>query len=235
MAVRPVFIACASGPVFVRSHSVSFQWHAGMSQTQARKSIISLHEAVERQLGESKPLEISTKSEQELGVALSAFNLRFTTRKYSQEITVESAYQASKVFEQDRGPFTDILRASSYDAKKDVRLKTSGHLTKFQFFGVDWPLSPRTAFYDWLYINALAKNPEQADAVLQFRAFTDIAFNPEKSLNCQARAAALFVALRLRGKFTADLRDRDAFLDLLRRQSGWIQEDNSPLLAENLD
>ena len=61
------------------------------------------------------------------------------------------------------------------------------------------PLIPKTAFYNWLYINALLENPELAQKVLEYDAFTDIEFNPGKSLNCQAEAAALFVALNRQG------------------------------------
>ena len=62
-----------------------------------------------------------------------------------------------------------------------------------------FPLRPRTAFYNWLYINALGENPDLAEQILEFDAFTDIEFNPEKSINCQAEAAALFIALHGKG------------------------------------
>ena len=47
-----------------------------------------------------------------------------------------------------------------------------------------------------LYINALAENSQLTEEIMEFDAFTDIEFNPNKSLNCQARAAALFVAMK---------------------------------------
>lgn len=62
------------------------------------------------------------------------------------------------------------------------------------------PLNPKTIFYDWLYINAVLENPLLAAELLKYNAFTDIEFNPEKSINCQAKAAALFVALSRKGK-----------------------------------
>ena len=43
------------------------------------------------------------------------------------------------------------------------------------------------------------ENKELADELLQYDSFTDIEFSPEKSKNCQARAAALFVALHRKG------------------------------------
>ena len=115
------------------------------------------------------------------------------------------------------GPYKDLLRATSREAKLDPRLKESGKLVKFQFFETDWALDPKTAFYDWLYINALHKAPDLADYVLQHRAFTDIAFNPEKSLNCQAYSAALYVALHERNLLTPEvLRRKESYLEALR-------------------
>jgi hypothetical protein len=78
----------------------------------------------------------------------------------------------------------------------DRRLTTSGDLVAFRYFGETWPLQPPTAFYDWLYISALIENSNLAEQVLHFDAFTDIAFNPKKSQSCQARALAMFVALK---------------------------------------
>ena len=111
---------------------------------------------------------------------------------------MECAYQASKVFETG-GPYVDLLGKRSIDAKRDPRLVGSGRLVKFRFYGEDWPLEPKTAFYDWLYINALHKHPDLAAYVLSQQGFSDIAFNPEKSVNCQAYAAALYLSLSRRG------------------------------------
>ena len=49
------------------------------------------------------------------------------------------------------------------------------------------------------HINALLENEKLAAAVLEYDAFTDIEFNPDRSLNCQAKAAACFVGLRRAG------------------------------------
>lgn len=68
---------------------------------------------------------------------------------------LEMAFQGSKVFAAG-GPFTDIYHAKdSRDAKRDPRLKESGPLIGFPFENVNFPLGPKTAFYDWLYINSL--------------------------------------------------------------------------------
>lgn len=46
------------------------------------------------------------------------------------------------------------------DAKRDPRLQASGRLTGFRFNGSSFPLEPKTAFYDWLYINAIYPHRE---------------------------------------------------------------------------
>ena len=94
---------------------------------------------------------------------------------------------------------------TSREARLDPRLIESGRLVKFQFFEVDWALEPKTAFYDWLYINALYNEPRLADHVLQHRVFSDIAFYPQRSVNCQAYSAALYVALHECGLLTPEL------------------------------
>lgn len=228
MATRPIFMPSLEGPFLVSTRHVEFQWHPGMAKSQSQKSIMSLHSQAQRELGVDRILEISSKSLDELGVNLSAFNLMIKTVKRGHQFSLECAFQASKIFERG-GPYTDLLNVRSIDAKRDPRLKESGRLIKFRFYGVEWDLVPRTAFYDWLYINALHKQPELAAEVLDFRAFSDIAFNPDKSVNCQAYAAALYVSLHKRGLLTDDLlKDKSHYLSTI--QTGAIsnaREDTS--------
>ncbi|MBB6241268.1 hypothetical protein [Rhodanobacter sp. MP1X3] len=215
MAERPIFMPSLNGPEFVRTEMVQFKWFPGMAISQSQKSIDSLHEEARKNLNINKVLEISSKSRDELGINLSAFNLMIKTLKYGHEFSLECAFQASKVFE-NGGPFRDIFEKRSIDAKRDPRLKESGRLIKFNFFGVDWDLLPRTAFYDWLYINALHKKEDLALQVIKYSAFSDIAFNPEKSINCQAYSASLYVSLYKRGLLTSDLlKDRDFYLEVI--------------------
>ncbi|MEJ5151426.1 DarT1-associated NADAR antitoxin family protein [Comamonas sp. MYb396] len=214
MASRPIFSPSLSGPLLVQTHSINFQWFPGMAKVQSQKSIASLHENAKKEISIQRILEISSKSPDDIGVNLSAFNLMVITPK-GREYSLECAYQASKVFEY-AGPFPDMLEMSSIEAKKDSRLKTSGNLLKFSFYGRDWDLLPRTAFYDWLYINALHRQPALAEQVLDYQAFSDIAFNPEKSINCQAYAAALYVSLHRRGLITSDfLKNKESYLEVI--------------------
>lgn len=215
MAIRPLFVAQNEGPAFVRTFPIMFSWHPGLAESQRKKSLAEFHTAARIAHPDLRLMEVSRYAQTSAGVALSAFNLTFITRGKAREISVECAFQASKVFV-GGGPFTDLLDVTPLEAKRDPRLTSSGRLIGFQFFGQDWPIEPQTAFYDWLYLNALCKRPDLANFVVEHDAFTDIAFNPEKSINCQAGAAALFVALTRREILTQALTTPEAFLSTLR-------------------
>ena len=219
MARRPVFHPVLSGPPFVEQIALDFDWHPGFAKSQARKSIASLHAAA-REKGLSPVLEISSKSDMALGVDLSAFNL--TLRIGDRTLPVEVAFQGSKVFEHG-GPFQDLYGGSSRDAKMDERIRSSGRLIEFNLCGEAWPTEPQTCFYDWLYISALSQHQDAARQVMGFKAFSDIAFNPEKSLNCQARSAAIFVALSSQGLLAQATRDKDAYLAVVGGMSAGHQ------------
>jgi hypothetical protein len=208
MAQRPVFVPHLSAAPWVRAVPIEFVWYPGFAVSQAQKSIVALHAAATEQ-GIAPLLEISSKSAQAIGVALSAFNLTLT--HVGQVLSVECAFQGSKVFA-NGGPFRDLYAGTSREAKTDPRLRSSGPLTAFDWHGTRWPLVPRTAFYDWLYLTALSQHPELAQAVLGFVGFTDIVFNPDKALNCQAHSAALYAALHRRGQLPAALTTPTAFL-----------------------
>ncbi|EBB6671628.1 hypothetical protein QDY85_004222 [Salmonella enterica] len=216
MAQRPVYIPTGEKGPYVKTESVDFAWFAGMSMKQKQKSVDSLHEAAKNTLPNiCNILEISSKSREALGIALSAFNLSFTTLKHQRTLTIECAFQGSKVF-QKGGPYTDMFEMTSREAKKDTRLLTSGRLVGFKFFGIEWELEPLTAFYDWLYISALKKRTELAERIVEYDAFTDIEFNPERSINCQAYSAALYVSLFRLGILNEAISSKESFLETIK-------------------
>lgn len=219
MAERPVFVPGPGprGETPVGEVLVAFVWHPGMAMSQKQKSVASLHQAAARE-GISPVLEVSTKSNEWLGRQLSAFNLMLDSPVHGA-LTVESAFQGSKVFSEG-GPYRDLFRLPGREIKRDSRLK--GRLLAFDFEGVRWALEPKTAFYDWLYLRALHEHPELAGQVAAYAGFTDIEFNPKKSLNCQARACALYVALARAGMLDALLSDSDAYLQALRTERGQL-------------
>lgn len=209
MAKRPIFIP-KTDSVGVDETLIDFKWFSGFAASQKKKSIESMHSAA-RACGFQNLLEISSKSEDSLGVALSAFNLLITTKKRNRTFSVECAFQSSKVF-QGGGPYLDLLDGDSLSAKKDIRLKSSGNLVSFRFFSQEFPIEPRTFFYDWIYINALLQNENLANSVSKFNAFTDIEFNPEKSINCQAHSISLYISLIKNGVLKEAMSSPDNFL-----------------------
>lgn len=215
MAERPVFIPSEEPDFLVTTKFVSFSWFSGFSVAQKQRSIASLHDNIVQSINKDRILEISSKSLTEEGVAASAFNLMIETRKYNRKYSVECAFQASKVFTSG-GPYVDLLEKTSREAKKDERLKNSGRLVAFQFYQDTWPLEPKTLFYDWLYINALSKNQRIADAILRYDCFTDIEFNHEKSINCQAYSAALYVTLAKRGLLKEALHSPESYRKIVK-------------------
>ncbi|OSX53220.1 DarT1-associated NADAR antitoxin family protein [Anoxybacillus ayderensis] len=231
MAKRPVFVVSNKTDVFIEEIEVEFDWFSGFSLKQKQKSIESLHQQFLAIKNNCKVLEISSKSPDRLGVQLSAFNLEITTKKTKRTFTVESAFQSSKVFEKG-GPYRDIIEKNARDAKKDGRLQNSGALKYFDFFGEKWDLEPKTLFYDWLYINALSQHKDLVQQVVNFNAFTDIEFNPQKSFNCQAKSAALFVSLYRRGILDKVLSSRGEYKKLF---SGQKDDENAEEIQNQLD
>lgn len=211
MAERPVFIPQLNN-IGVDAPSLSFTWHAGYSLSQKQKSIKSLHESVKSR-GASRILEISSKSEEELGQALSAFNLSAKTKETEKIFTVETAFQSSKIFE-NGGPYNDLLFGSSRAAKKDNRIRDSGRVIGFEFSKKRFPTWPLTYFYDWLYSQFLLYNDRLSMMIVNYDAFTDIEFNPEKSINCQAHSAALFVSMKACNTPDCDIANPDTFLQI---------------------
>ena len=189
MAKRPFFIPTQNKEELVTTNSVEFTWFSGFAKSQKQKSISSFHENISKEFKLDKILEISTKSENKFGTQLSAFNLKINFK--DQEYFLESLFQGSKIFT-DQGPHEDIYEKSSIDAKRDKRIKRND-LKEFSFFGEIFSLD--FDFYSWLYFIALNQNAKLKAEILNYQAFTDIEFNPEKSLNCQAYSAALYSSM----------------------------------------
>jgi hypothetical protein len=219
VAERPIFIPCPAVPGLVKEISCQIVWNPGFSPSQKQKNIRALHEAAAA-AGYSPLLEVSTKSHDKLGQHLSAFHLR--VQSGAREMTLESAFQGSKVFEAG-GPYTDLYWVDARAAKRDPRLQNSGRLIRFEFDGRCFPLNPKTVFYDWLYVRALFPHREWLSRLTRYAGFTDIEFNPERSINCQARSCALFVALRSNETLEKAVHSPESFLTLMTDHSFFAQ------------
>lgn len=216
MAERPVYVPAPDSQELVRELYVSLRWNPGFALVQKEKNIRALHEAA-AVAGIQNVLEVSTKSDHKRGQHLSAFHLK-VTQEHVGVMSLESAFQGSKVFERG-GPYVDLYQVDARTAKRDPRLKTSGRLIAFQFADFRWPLEPKTAFYDFLYARCIYPHRDWAVKLFEYGGFTDIEFNPWKSINCQARSIALFLSLLRRGDLDEAASSPAAFLNVLRDSS----------------
>lgn len=211
MATRPVFIPNLDGVLLAQERFFEFNWASGFAESQKKKNVVALHAAAKR-TGIKNILEISSKSEDKVGRRLSAFSLKIELNGY--DYPLESVYQGAKVFEL-RGPFPEIFDFEPREAKRFIRELSYGRLLGFELEGKRYPLSPKNAFYDWLYIRALAGHSAWIEDNIHYDGYTDIEFNPEKQVNCQARAFAEFKSLAARSKLDAAVTDFDYFASIL--------------------
>ena len=97
MATRPVFLTLDTYP-WVQSEMITFEWTPGMTKIEKQANIETIHKQAQSLHPQIKLLEVSSKSTESLGKALSAFNLQVhpttfnlaSTRSY---LSVECIYQ----------------------------------------------------------------------------------------------------------------------------------------------
>lgn len=210
MAKRPIFVAHNHSPFFTEIQT-EFQYFSGFSLSQHQKSIQSLHNEFVSVYPayKGKILEISTKSPIPLGRQLSAFNLTYKCKDDTYR-PLEVVFQASKLFENGLQYF-DLLDKSPFDVKHDQRLRGSGRIIEFRLDDTVFPTVPSTFFYDWLYTNAIYSNHDLQNDLLSYSAFSDIAFNPQRSINCQARSAAIVIGLICANKLDEAMSSPETF------------------------
>lgn len=249
-ATRPFFCASKrKGQAFIED-TIEFNWHSGMSWQVRQRSSDAMHEKILEKFSNSdlKPneiLEVSTAShDYEVGQALSAMNLIYTDPDTLESYPLENWFQSSKVFIKDgkeKGPYRDLLHirlAKRYinlhpDKKTVEQFKgdtlfekiqsdiNGSKMSCFKLSGEEYPLIPRSAFYDYLYVSALCQpqNESLAESLMNYRVFTDIMFNPgtgkNKRFNTQARSCAIYVALARRDVFDNDIPTFVQFIDLV--------------------
>jgi hypothetical protein len=227
MAKRPVFVSVLnrSEGNFVDERLIEFAWHPGFAAIQKQRNIAALHQAA-NDLGIEPILEISSRSSEQLGRDLSAFNLLVNVPTIGS-VPLESAFQGSKVFA-NFGNCHDLYSSTPRNAKKQAHLRNQNDLLYFYLGDVKWELEPKTAFYDWLYLRALNElgDPHRLNELARYAAFTDIEFNPQKSFSCQARSCALAVTLLNRGELISALENREEFLRTIQPASSRSSSEN---------
>lgn len=181
-----------------------FIWNGGFAIIQKQKNISNLHSAIAKEMQEAA-LEVSSKSFVQLGREIGAFSLKL------DNIPLENVFQSSKKYELG-GPYLDLLYALPKESKQDERHKNSGKLVSFIRENEEWPLEPRTLFYDYIYNKAMVQNYGVALDLTEYKWFTDIEFNPNKSINCQARSIAIYKLLQTKNLF-----------DVLDSKEAWME------------
>lgn len=192
MAVRPVFLVNQNKPYF-SEYNVNFVYNNGFAPCQKRKNIIAIHNAFHKDNSDKEVLEISSKSFDEVGVNLSAFNLMLYVESLGKRMPVEIMYHTGKVYK-DSGRHLEILNMSPRESKKYLYQNKFGDIEYFIFENQRVAVDDFN-FYTWLYLKGLLENEQIARHLLKYEAFTDVEYNPNRSKNCQARAAAMFVSL----------------------------------------
>lgn len=199
----------------------TFDFFGGFSLAQKQRTIDAFHEAIYND-GIDSVLEISRKSKDPIGNALSAFNLMLTIN--GQTRPIECIYQSSKVFNNNI-QFKEALELQPLQAKKLIQEKVENQnliLTGFNCFGVDFPLSPTTIFYDYIYVLALSQNHAVSSKVVENYCFTDVEFNHKKQFASQARSCAIFKYLHDCNLIKSSIEDfnkfKDVYLNVLKQQ-----------------
>lgn len=188
MATREYWIITPEG---VKTESIDFEWFGGFADVRKKMCINSLHNAILERHPDAKILEISSASEQDIGVKLSAMNLTYKDRELEEPVELEKVYQSSKILK-EYGPLTEILEI---DDPKSAKVKTKELLKKYELEGFERGYSKTDdarLFYGGLYLKSLLQN-DLVDAVknLEYNVFTDIFHQTGHA--CQAEVVAEIV------------------------------------------
>ena len=208
--IRPVFKTLLSPP-WVEEVNVEVPGTGYISRAELPSHISRWHQLAAEKHGISPILECSTMGTKAVGKSLSAFNLSFDTPK-GRRISVESAYQGSKVFA-NGGPFHHLYNESSRSAKTSPLTKSSGNLVGFNFFGKEFGLVPQNSFFNWLYLSTLVRRYPDIIGHLrtEYAGFTDVFRSSGSDRACQAQAVAMAVGLAKAGKFTEEFISSELF------------------------
>ena len=115
-------------------------------------------------------------------------------------------------------PISDNPRELKSTLKAFIKANKGAKLSHFEFYGEIFELSAGVAnsasfFYDFLYFWALGENFSQSELkkILDYNIFTDIEFNHNVSINCQARSCALYHYALLNKKVDFYMQSKENF------------------------
>ena len=192
MAIRAIYSPLPEYP-YVEEEHVEIAWSYDKSIEAERQRVRDVKKEGSM-LNITPMLEVSGGSDSVIGRSMSAFTVKIL---HGGIVTnVESIYQGSKVFE-NSGPHHSLYKLKGNQAKYQSKslFSKAGRFTHYDFGGKIIPANPPTAFYDWIYMRGLIYTGIGIANIEEYRGFSDIYFNPEKQINSQAHAAALYVAL----------------------------------------
>ncbi len=209
-ARRLVFIPRDVSP-FYEEKEVEFKWEGGLPDAKTfSKNSKNLIESAKQKLGLKEVFEVSRAGE---GVFrnFSAFELKIKV-DIKTDLYLEVVYQYSKVWMSES--CNDLLQIESEMAKSREAKKTANqkkkekkvmekYCIKIGNLEKEFPIEPKDAFYNWLYIFALMQdqNKELREKLINIDkdrqvGFTDIHYKIAKNkYNCQARAVAQFIGI----------------------------------------
>lgn len=209
-ARRLVFIPVDVLP-FYEEKEVEFKWEGGFPTIEiVRKSSKNLTESAKQNLKLKEVFEVSRAGD-EFFRNFSAFKLKIKV-DIETKMYLEVVYQYSKVWRLES--CNDLLQISSKMAKSREAKKTAKqkkqekevmerYCIKIGDLEREFPIEPKEAFYNWLYIFALMQNQNKKlrEGLIRIVndnpvGFTDIYYkNSKNRYNCQARAVAQFIGM----------------------------------------
>lgn len=169
MANRPIYIATGDINNPFTEDNINFEWVYGYSYINKCKRRDSLKSEIAKIYNIDNWLEVSSISDKDIGKRLSALNLMLTLTS-NNKYSVEDIYQKSKIYKDN-------------------------HIIGFKFNNTEFENTPYGMYYDYIYMVALYQNSDYHELIKDYYLFTDLFFNPNKSLNTQARAIAIFKTL----------------------------------------
>lgn len=169
MATRPIYISTGNINNPFMEDNINFQWVPGYSYVNKCRRRDSLKREIAKKYDIEKWIEISSISDKDIGKKLSALNLMITLTN-DNKYSVETIYQNSKIYKDNA-------------------------IVGFKFRNTEFENNPYGMYYDYIYMVALYQNKEYHELIKNYYFFTDLFFNPNKSLNTQARAIAIFKTL----------------------------------------
>lgn len=175
-----------------------------VQQQQAR--IQSLHDNFKISRPDFKLLEISSLSNNPVGVDVSIMHLVDPVGNF-----VEGVYQGSKVYEE--GQLEDLYKVTSpLDAILDKRKDQMGMIIGFNVYGKALPVNPWTLTLNWLWCEAVYTHRPYLEEILKYDGFTDY-FNqtPKVEWGCYAESASVLVTLDRLGIMDKAMIDIDSF------------------------